>query len=151
MCIRDSARLIESIMRSEHQHARALVWALPVPLAATPGITVVFSSSGYLDVSVHPVPLLDVYKRQDLDSLAVPDNLGLRCGQLLQAVQRLLRLHGLHRSQDGVHGDHHEDNQRTLRISQETGDNGGEDQDCLLYTSTLRKYLKKPPSFVLRT
>ena len=66
---------------------------------------------------------------RDLDSLAVPDNLGLRRGQLLQAVQRLLRLHGLHRSQDGVHGDHHEDNQRTLRISQETGYNGGEDQN----------------------
>ena len=53
-----SARLIESIMRSEPQNARALVWALPVPLAATPGITVVFSSSGYLDVSVHRVPFL---------------------------------------------------------------------------------------------
>ena len=32
------------------------VWAPPVPLAATPGITVVFSSSGYLDVSVRRVP-----------------------------------------------------------------------------------------------
>ena len=37
---------------------RMSVWALPVPLAATPGITFVFSSSGYLDVSVHRVPLL---------------------------------------------------------------------------------------------
>ena len=53
-----SAKLIESIPRSEPQNARALVWALPVPLAATPGITVVFSSSGYLDVSVHRVPFL---------------------------------------------------------------------------------------------
>ena len=33
------------------------VWALPCSLAATYGITVVFSSSGYLDVSVHRVPL----------------------------------------------------------------------------------------------
>ena len=56
-----SARLIESITRSEPQNARALVWALPVPLAATPGITVVFSSSGYLDVSVHQVPLLTLW------------------------------------------------------------------------------------------
>ena len=32
------------------------VWALPRSLAATYGITVVFSSSGYLDVSVHRVP-----------------------------------------------------------------------------------------------
>ena len=33
------------------------VWASPLSLAATQGITVVFFSSGYLDVSVHRVPL----------------------------------------------------------------------------------------------
>src|SRR5690606_22001070 len=33
------------------------VWAVPLPLAATHGITVVFSSSGYLDVSVPRVRL----------------------------------------------------------------------------------------------
>ena len=33
-----------------------LVWALPVSLAATPGIDVSFFSSGYLDVSVRRVP-----------------------------------------------------------------------------------------------
>ena len=43
-------------MRSEPRGARTPVWALPVPLAATPGITFVFFSSGYLDVSVHRVP-----------------------------------------------------------------------------------------------
>ena len=32
------------------------VWALPISLAATLGIDVSFSSSGYLDVSVHRVP-----------------------------------------------------------------------------------------------
>ena len=32
------------------------VWASPLSLAATWGITVVFFSSGYLDVSVHRVP-----------------------------------------------------------------------------------------------
>ena len=52
-----SARITESIMRSEPRHARIPVWALPVSLAATPGIDVSFSSSGYLDVSVHRVPL----------------------------------------------------------------------------------------------
>ena len=46
----------QSLVQSEPQRARALVWALPVPLAATPGITVVFSSSGYLAVSVRRVP-----------------------------------------------------------------------------------------------
>ena len=51
-----SARLEESLMRSEPRSARTTVWALPVSLAATPGIDVSFSSSGYLDVSVHRVP-----------------------------------------------------------------------------------------------
>ena len=51
-----SARLIESILRSEPRSARTLVWALSISLAATFEITVVFSSSGYLDVSVHRVP-----------------------------------------------------------------------------------------------
>ena len=35
-----------------------LVWPLPLSLAATQGIDVSFSSSGYLDVSVHRVPFL---------------------------------------------------------------------------------------------
>ena len=52
-----SAILKESIFRSEPRSARTSVWALPLSLAATYGITVVFSSSGYLDVSVHRVPL----------------------------------------------------------------------------------------------
>ena len=43
-------------MQSEPRSARTSVWALPVSLAATPGITFVFFSSGYLDVSVHRVP-----------------------------------------------------------------------------------------------
>ena len=47
----------ESIPQSEPQHARTLVWAHPISLAATLGIDVAFSSSGYLDVSVHRVPL----------------------------------------------------------------------------------------------
>ena len=44
------------LLRSEPRNARISVWALPISLAATLGITVVFSSSGYLDVSVHRVP-----------------------------------------------------------------------------------------------
>ena len=47
----------KSLPRSKPHGARTVVWAFPVPLAATPGITIVFSSSGYLDVSVHRVPL----------------------------------------------------------------------------------------------
>ena len=37
---------------------RPSVWALPISLAATLGIDVSFSSSGYLDVSVHRVPFV---------------------------------------------------------------------------------------------
>ena len=51
-----SARIIESIMQSEPHGARTMVWALPRSLAATYGIDVSFSSSGYLDVSVLRVP-----------------------------------------------------------------------------------------------
>ena len=53
-----SAILKESIIRSEPRCARTPVWALPRSLAATYGITFVFFSSGYLDVSVHRVPYL---------------------------------------------------------------------------------------------
>ena len=51
-----SAKLFRSIMQSEPHGARTMVWALPRSLAATYGIDVSFSSSGYLDVSVHRVP-----------------------------------------------------------------------------------------------
>ena len=51
-----SAKVAESILQSEPHGARTMVWALPRSLAATYGIDVSFSSSGYLDVSVHRVP-----------------------------------------------------------------------------------------------
>ena len=51
-----SARITESIMRSEPRNARIPVWPLSISLAATLEIDVSFSSSGYLDVSVHRVP-----------------------------------------------------------------------------------------------
>ena len=51
-----SARSLESIMRSEPHGARTMVWPLSISLAATLEIDVSFSSSGYLDVSVHRVP-----------------------------------------------------------------------------------------------
>ena len=56
-----SARIVESIMRSEPQNARALVWPLSISLAATLEIDVSFSSSPYLDVSVQAVPLLTLW------------------------------------------------------------------------------------------
>ena len=51
-----SANPHESLLRSVPRDARIPVWALPFSLAATHRITVVFSSSGYLDVSVRRVP-----------------------------------------------------------------------------------------------
>ena len=56
-----SAKLTESILRSEPRHACIPVWAPSISLAATLEITVVFSSSGYLDVSVHRVPFPDLW------------------------------------------------------------------------------------------
>ena len=50
--------LTPAVSQSEPQHARTLVWALSVSLAATLEIDVSFSSSGYLDVSVPRVPFL---------------------------------------------------------------------------------------------
>ena len=51
-----SINFVWSRLQSEPRNARISVWALPRSLAATYGITVVFFSSGYLDVSVHRVP-----------------------------------------------------------------------------------------------
>ena len=53
-----SARIAESIMRSEPRNARIPVCPLSISLAATLEIDVSFSSSPYLDVSVQAVPLL---------------------------------------------------------------------------------------------
>ena len=52
-----SAKLVDSITRYEPRNARTPVWPRSLSLAATHKIDVSFSSSGYLDVSVHRVPL----------------------------------------------------------------------------------------------
>ena len=49
------------LMQSEPHDACAMVWALSISLAATLEITFVFSSSGYLDVSVHRVPSVKLW------------------------------------------------------------------------------------------
>ena len=51
-----SARIAESIMRSEPRCARTTVWPLSISLAATLEIEFSFFSSPYLDVSVQAVP-----------------------------------------------------------------------------------------------
>ena len=61
----------QSIMRSEPRSARTTVWALSISLAATLEIDVSFSSSGYLDVSVHRVPFsYTIYSCKDDRSLS---------------------------------------------------------------------------------
>ena len=68
-----SATTWESIIRSEPRSARTSVWALSVSLAATSEITIVFFSSGYLDVSVRRVPLLQaMYSPADDSSCLLP-------------------------------------------------------------------------------
>ena len=52
---------LKSCLQSEPRIARNPVWALPLSLAATNRIDVSFSSSGYLDVSVHRVPFLTLW------------------------------------------------------------------------------------------
>ena len=56
-----SITFVKSRLQSEPQHARTLVWALTISLAATLVIDFSFSSSGYLDVSVHRVPGLNLW------------------------------------------------------------------------------------------
>ena len=51
---------------------RPSVWALPISLAATLGIDVSFSSSGYLDVSVHRVPSVTLCIHVTVTRLLVP-------------------------------------------------------------------------------
>ena len=52
-----SAAALSGLCSPQPGHARMAVWPSPRSLAATYGIDVSFFSSGYLDVSVHRVPL----------------------------------------------------------------------------------------------
>ena len=56
-----SVKSFGSIPRSEPRSARTPVWALSISLAATLKIEFSFSSSGYLDVSVHRVPSVHLW------------------------------------------------------------------------------------------
>ena len=51
-----SVKVLSRLCSPKPHDARTMVWAPPRSLAATCGITVVFFSSGYLDVSVRRVP-----------------------------------------------------------------------------------------------
>ena len=96
-----SARIVESIMRSEPRNARISVWPLSISLAATLEIDVSFSSSGYLDVSVHRVPSVHLWIQctvTEVSSAGFPHSdicgSGLICSspQLFAAYHVFLRL-----------------------------------------------------------
>ena len=53
--------LTSATTQSEPRDARITVWALSISLAATLEIEVSFFSSGYLDVSVPPVRLINLW------------------------------------------------------------------------------------------
>ena len=92
-----SARLGLALCGPKPHGARTMVWALPRSLAATYGIILIFSSSGYLDVSVHRVPSVWLWIRHTVTGSAsrVPPFRYLRipaCLRLPVAFRSLSRL-----------------------------------------------------------
>ena len=81
---------------------RFSVWAIPISLAATLGIDVSFSSSGYLDVSVHRVPSVTLcihvtvmaHYRHRVSPIRISMDISLVCSSpwLFAAYHVLLRL-----------------------------------------------------------
>ena len=64
-----SARLGLALCGPKPHGARTMVWALPRSLATTCGISVDFSSSSYLDVSVQTVPHVRLFYSTHVDRL----------------------------------------------------------------------------------
>ena len=62
-----SARLFHRCVSPQPQRINPLVWPLPRSLATTSGISVDFSSSPYLDVSVQAVPHLRLFDSTQAD------------------------------------------------------------------------------------
>ena len=62
-----SANLVSRCAGPQPQRINPLVWPLPRSLATTSGISVDFSSSPYLDVSVQAVPYLRLFYSTQVD------------------------------------------------------------------------------------
>ena len=62
-----SAKLLHRYVSPQPQRINPLVWPLPRSLATTSGISVDFSSSPYLDVSVQAVPYLRLFYSTQVD------------------------------------------------------------------------------------
>ena len=89
----------------------------------------------------HDIPR-DNLPAGNLDHCTIPQNLRRGGRHLFQAVQGGLRLHRLDRAQNRVHGDHRQDDHRTLHISQHGGDHRGQDQND---HQKVRELLQKNP------
>jgi hypothetical protein len=78
-----------------------LVWAIPISLATTQGITIVFFSSGYLDVSV--LRVCSPYGVLCLQHKGLPHSeiCGLTC--ICQYPQLIAAYHVLHRLKEPRH------------------------------------------------
>ena len=90
----------KSLLQSEPRHARIPVWALSCSLAATWEIDFSFSSSGYLDVSVHRVPLHTLWiqiwiRRVSLRGFPHSDICGSQC--ICHSPQLFAAYHVFHR------------------------------------------------------
>ena len=64
-----SAKLLHRYVSPQPQRINPLVWPLPRSLATTGGISVDFSSSPYLDVSVQAVPHLRLFYSTQVDGV----------------------------------------------------------------------------------
>ena len=62
-----STKLVRRCDRPQPQRINPLVWPLPRSLATTSGISVDFSSSPYLDVSVQAVPYVHLFDSMHVD------------------------------------------------------------------------------------
>ena len=64
-----SAKLLHRYVSPQPQRINPLVWPLPRSLATTYGISVDFSSSPYLDVSVQAVPHVHLFDSMHVDGV----------------------------------------------------------------------------------
>ena len=78
-----------------------MVWAIPISLATTLGITIVFYSSGYLDVSVHQVCFL--YRMINLQLIGFPHSEISGLKVICTSPKLIAACHVLHRLREPRH------------------------------------------------
>ena len=78
-----------------------MVWAISISLATTLEITIVFSSSGYLDVSVHQVSFL--YRMINLQLIGFPHSEIFGLKVICTYPKLIAACHVLHRLREPRH------------------------------------------------